>query len=108
MIGRGVVSVRAATSRPQALPHLRELTTRTREPQRCPGLGARACGRYTRSVADPCRRHTAKLSPEALAEQAGIDRQAINRIEQGRRSAILDDLLRIARALGVPLADLVR
>lgn len=48
------------------------------------------------------------LSQEKLAELAGMDRQAINRIEQGHQSAILDNLIRIADALGIPLADLVR
>jgi len=37
-----------------------------------------------------------------------MDRQAINRIEQGHQSPIVDNLFRIARALDVPLADLVR
>lgn len=48
------------------------------------------------------------LTQEALAERAGIDRQAVNRIEQGHVSPRLDTLLLIADALGVPLADLVR
>jgi len=48
------------------------------------------------------------LTQEKLAELAGMDRQAINRIEQGHASPILDTLIRIADALGVPLADLVR
>lgn len=47
------------------------------------------------------------LSQERLAELAGMDRQAINRIEQGHQSALLDNLIRIADALGVPLAELV-
>jgi transcriptional regulator with XRE-family HTH domain len=47
------------------------------------------------------------LSQEALAERAGIDRQAINRIELGHQSPILDTLIRIADALDVPLRDLV-
>jgi transcriptional regulator with XRE-family HTH domain len=48
------------------------------------------------------------LTQQQLAERAGMDRQAINRIEQGHQSPILDNLLRIAEGLGVPLADLVR
>lgn len=48
------------------------------------------------------------LSQEKLADRAGMDRQAINRIEQGHQSPILDNLLRIADALGVPLAELVK
>lgn len=50
----------------------------------------------------------AGLTQERLAELAGLDRQAVNRIEQGHQSPILDNLLRLADALGVPLADLVR
>lgn len=50
----------------------------------------------------------ANLTQERLAELAGMDRQAVNRIEQGLASVKLDNLIRIAYALGVPLADLVR
>ena len=52
-------------------------------------------------------RSTRKLSQERLAELAGMDRQAINRIEQGHQAALVDNLFRIAWALDVPLADLV-
>jgi transcriptional regulator with XRE-family HTH domain len=37
-----------------------------------------------------------------------MDRQAVNRIEQGHASPVLDTLIRLAAALDVPLADLVR
>lgn len=37
-----------------------------------------------------------------------MDRQAINRIENGHQAALIDNLIRIADALNVPLADLVR
>ena len=53
-------------------------------------------------------RKAAKVTQEVLAERAGMDRQAINRIEQGHASALLDNLIRIAAALDTPLADLVR
>ena len=49
-----------------------------------------------------------KLSQERLAELAGMDRQAINRIENGHQAALIDTLIRIADALNVSLADLVR
>lgn len=49
-----------------------------------------------------------RLSQQKLAELAGMDRQAINRIEQGHQAALIDNLIRIADALGVPLSDLVR
>lgn len=48
------------------------------------------------------------LTQETLAERAGMDRQSVNRIENGHASPLLDNLLRIADALDVPLADLVR
>lgn len=50
----------------------------------------------------------ANLTQEKLAELAGLDRQSINRIEQGHQAALIDNLIRIAHALNVPLADLVR
>lgn len=50
----------------------------------------------------------ANLTQERLAELAGLDRQAINRIEQGHASPKLDNLLLIADALNTPLANLVR
>ncbi|MFG2400792.1 helix-turn-helix domain-containing protein [Streptomyces lydicus] len=49
------------------------------------------------------------LTQEALAERAGgLDRKTISRIENGVMSPVLDHLLLIADALGVPLAALVR
>ena len=62
-----------------------------------------------RALGDRIRaeRSTRKLSQERLAELAGMDRQAINRIEQGHQAALVDNLFRIAWALDVPLADLV-
>ncbi|WP_314411346.1 helix-turn-helix domain-containing protein [Streptomyces kroppenstedtii] len=53
-------------------------------------------------------RREAELSQERLAEMAGMDRQAVNRIEQGHAAAYIDTLIRIAAALRVPLADLMR
>lgn len=63
-----------------------------------------------RAVGDHIRaaRRERKLSQETLAEAAGMDRQSINRIEQGHASPYLDNLIRIAAALDVPLSDLVR
>lgn len=63
-----------------------------------------------RAIGDHIRqaRLHANLTQEQLAELAGIDRQAISRIELGHQSALIDNLIRIADALGVPLADLVR
>ncbi|GAA1008512.1 helix-turn-helix transcriptional regulator [Streptomyces thermogriseus] len=49
----------------------------------------------------------ANLTQERLAELAGIDRQAVNRIEQGHASPKLDTLIRLAAALDTRLRDLV-
>jgi transcriptional regulator with XRE-family HTH domain len=63
----------------------------------------RAIGEQIRTA-----RRAQKISQEALAEAAGMDRQAVNRIELGRQAAYIDTLIRIAYALNVPLSDLVR
>lgn len=46
------------------------------------------------------------LTQERLAERAGLDRQAVNRIEGGLASPRLDSLFLIAGALDVSPADL--
>ncbi|MEU1800923.1 helix-turn-helix transcriptional regulator [Streptomyces sp. NPDC019937] len=63
----------------------------------------RACGDRLREL-----RTWRNLTQEKLAERAEMDRQAMNRIEQGHQAPSLDTLIRIADALGVPLAELVR
>ncbi|MFJ8791382.1 helix-turn-helix domain-containing protein [Streptomyces sp. NPDC102462] len=52
-------------------------------------------------------REHANLSQEALAERAELGRSTIQRVEAGEGIKYVH-LLRIARALAVPLADLVR
>jgi transcriptional regulator with XRE-family HTH domain len=47
------------------------------------------------------------LSVRALAEKAGVDWSAINRIELGKTKPRLDTLERLAKALGVGLRDLL-
>lgn len=54
----------------------------------------RAIGEQIRAA-----RLNADLSQERLAEMAGLDRQAVNRIEQGHQSPILDNLIRLAAVL---------
>lgn len=63
-----------------------------------------------RAIGDQIRaaRLHANLTQEAVANIAGMDRPTYNRIEQGHASALLDTLILIADAIGVPLADLVR
>ncbi|MFE7401706.1 helix-turn-helix domain-containing protein [Streptomyces sp. NPDC057557] len=50
----------------------------------------------------------ANLSQEQVAPRAGMTLAPYNRIEQGHSAALIDSLSRIADAIGVPLADLVR
>jgi transcriptional regulator with XRE-family HTH domain len=51
----------------------------------------------------------AEMTQQAVAERAGgMDRATYVRIEQGQASPLLDTLILIADAIGVPLADLVR
>lgn len=52
-------------------------------------------------------RRNAGLTQEALAERVGRDRKTISRWESAYRDPALTDLLLIANALDVPLADLV-
>ncbi|MFI2426488.1 helix-turn-helix domain-containing protein [Streptomyces sp. NPDC018955] len=63
-----------------------------------------------RVVGDRIRaaRREQQLTQEMLAELAGLDRQAINRIEQAHASPLLDNLFRIADALDIPLSELVK
>jgi len=53
-------------------------------------------------------RADAGLSQDDLAERAGLDRRSIQRYEAGSREPQYGDLLLIAHALDIPLADLVR
>lgn len=62
----------------------------------------RAVGQQIRAA-----RLQANLTQEHLALIAEMDRATYNRIEQGHQSPLLDTLIRIAGALGVPLAELV-
>lgn len=63
-----------------------------------------------RQVGDRIRaaRLYANLTQEQVALTTGLDRSTYNRIEQGHSSALLDSLILIADAIGVPLSDLVR
>jgi len=63
----------------------------------------RAIGERIRAV----RLH-ANLTQETVSLRSGIGLASYNRIEQGHASPMLDSLIRIADAIGVPLSDLVR
>jgi transcriptional regulator with XRE-family HTH domain len=47
------------------------------------------------------------LTQERLAELAGVDRNYIGQIERGERNVALVNIVRIARALGVPPRELL-
>jgi transcriptional regulator with XRE-family HTH domain len=47
------------------------------------------------------------LSQEALARKASITREYVNKLEAGRYDPTVGTLARLAKALGVPLADLL-
>lgn len=51
-------------------------------------------------------RRARKLSQEKLAELAGLDRQSVNRIEQGHQSVLLDNLIQLLAALEATFGDL--
>ncbi|MEU0675497.1 helix-turn-helix transcriptional regulator [Streptomyces sp. NPDC006172] len=63
----------------------------------------RAVGAQIRHV----RRHH-KLTQQQVCDRTGIDVATYSRIEQGHASPLLDTLIRIADAIGVPLDELVR
>ncbi|MGY3679769.1 transcriptional regulator with XRE-family HTH domain [Streptomyces sp. TE33382] len=50
----------------------------------------------------------ANCTQEAFAEMTNINRRTLQRIERGVSDPRYTDLVRIADAIGVPLADLVR
>lgn len=48
-----------------------------------------------------------KLSQAALAQRAGLSREYVNKIEAGRYDPPLSTLNSLAKALGVPLTELL-
>lgn len=53
-------------------------------------------------------RSAARHTQEVFAEMTGIDRRTLQRIERGTSDPRYSDLVLIAEALEIPLADLVR
>jgi transcriptional regulator with XRE-family HTH domain len=54
------------------------------------------------------QRKARRLSQEALAKKARISREYLSKLEAGKYNATVATLQRLARALGVPLAELLR
>jgi transcriptional regulator with XRE-family HTH domain len=52
-------------------------------------------------------RRRRKLTQEALAERAGMDRSYLSGIERGKHNVPLDTICRLAWALGMDVRDLV-
>jgi transcriptional regulator with XRE-family HTH domain len=52
-------------------------------------------------------REQARISQEKLAELAGLHRTYVSSVERGKRNISLENIDRLARALGVPMAKLV-
>ena len=48
-----------------------------------------------------------EISQEKLAELAGLHRTYVSSVERGERNISLVNIERLAKALGVPLADLM-
>ncbi|MFZ2979976.1 MAG: helix-turn-helix transcriptional regulator [Sphingobium sp.] len=53
------------------------------------------------------RRRELALSQEALADAAKIDRSHMGRIERGERNVTMLNMIRIAKALDMPLSKLI-
>jgi transcriptional regulator with XRE-family HTH domain len=53
-------------------------------------------------------RHGKGISQERLAELAGLHRTYVSSLERGQRNVSLVNIDRLARALGVPMTELVR
>ncbi|NUR27884.1 MAG: helix-turn-helix transcriptional regulator [Catenulispora sp.] len=63
-----------------------------------------------RQVGEQIRRvrEERNLTQQDVCSRSGVDVASYSRIEQGHASPLLDTLIRIADAIGVPLAALMR
>ena len=68
----------------------------------------RPCPRETFAANVRRLRKTRGLSQESLALAAGLHRTYVGSIERAERNVSIDNMEKIAVALGVPLAELVR
>ena len=53
-------------------------------------------------------RNKAEISQEKLAEKADLHHNFVGELERGEKAASIDSLVKIARALGVKVRDLVK
>ena len=53
-------------------------------------------------------RERAELSQEALADRAGMHRNAVALLETGKREPRLSTIVKLAKALGVPTSNLLK
>lgn len=53
-------------------------------------------------------REKAGFSQEALAERAGMHRNAVALLETGKRDPRVSTVAKLAKALGIPASDLLR
>lgn len=53
-------------------------------------------------------REAAGISQEALADLAGVNRTYVGDIERGKRNVAVVNMTRLAKALKVPLSEVVR
>lgn len=53
-------------------------------------------------------REARNISQEALADRAGLHRTYVSSVERGERNISIDNMHRLAVALGVPVEKLVR
>jgi XRE family transcriptional regulator, regulator of sulfur utilization len=65
--------------------------------------------RHRRLLGDNIRmyRKRAKLTQEKLAEMANLHPNYIGEVERGEKTVSVDALLRMAKAMNVPLSELV-
>ncbi len=68
-------------------------------------VDAEALGKLGQSIREA--RAARNLSQEALADAAGINRTHMGEVERGKRNASFLAIVRIAAALGVPVAALI-
>jgi len=68
-----------------------------------------ATPKHRRFLGEAIRTHRkeAQFSQERLAEKADLSTVFISRVERGKESPSVDSLVKIARALGVRVRDLV-